>query len=429
MGSAPKAPDPVKTASAQFDYNTGAGIASGIINNPNIKNPYGEVNYSQSGTEKITLPNGQIVEVPRYTQTTTPNAAAQKQINQRNALVNQLMGQNAKTLGTDPTKGAPSWQSGYTASPIDSGYKSNANTLGFMGLSGPTQQMYNGQVNLGAYKPTNNAGDLNMDYTPEGGFSEDRRRVEEATMGRAGELLTQNRDQEVARLAAMGLAPGGEKYGRVSDQFEKSANDLALQSVLAGGQEQSRLLGEARSAGQFHNDAVGQGYGMEMGTTQANNDRLLAQAGFNRDTVAQNNAAKAADRQMQLAVTQMENARRTGDMEAYNKALEAHNNAQIQKTQIARDKATFSNTTRSAMVNEMQSKTNTSLNQLMALLGGTQFQNPNAPSYQGQGVQAPDYSGLVSSNYGQQVGQYNNMMSGLASLGGAFLGPFAKSIF
>jgi len=67
--------------------------------------------------------------------------------------------------------------------------------------------------------------------------STDRDRVEKAIVDRANPLLKSSRDSEVARLAAMGLVPGGEKYGRVADQFEKSANDLALGATIAGGAE------------------------------------------------------------------------------------------------------------------------------------------------------------------------------------------------
>ena len=101
------------------------------------------------------------------------------------------------------------------------------------------------------------ADDVQTTYANPEQFNESRARVEQAMMDRAGGLLGEQRDSEMARLAAMGLTPGGEAYGRVADQFERSSNDLAMSAVLAGGQEQSRLLGEARSAGQFYNQAYG----------------------------------------------------------------------------------------------------------------------------------------------------------------------------
>ena len=471
-GDAPDAPDPQKTASAQFDYNMGAGVASGIINNPNVVGPGGSTNYKQSSTETITLPNGQKVQVPRYTQTTTLSKAQQQQYNQRQAMISQLMGQTGKVMGQNPTAGAPKYQSTYNSGKLQTGFTAGAPTVGF-GNVNPTQQMYgqmtgntkaytdklnldeyNQQMALKGFNPSYTGGDLQTSYTPEGGFSEDRRRVEEAMMGRADALTKSTRDSEIARLSAMGLAPGSEKYGRVADQFEKAQNDRAMAAILAGGDEQSRLLGEARAAAGFGNQAMEQAYGMDMGLTQAQNDRIAQQMGFNRDTmnmnnasrtaeaqfgfgvnqaenarrmgeaefgrgtVAQNNAARETQANLQMAKTEMENARRRGDAQAYNAAKEAYNNATIAQTQMNAGKAQFSNQTRQAMIQEMLGLQGNKLNQLLSLMTGQQQSNPNAPSFQGQGVNAPDYSGLVSDNYAQQVGAYNNRMTGLAGLGG-----------
>jgi hypothetical protein len=228
-----------------------------------------------------------------------------------------------------------------------------------------------------------------------------------------------------------------------------------MQAILAGGTEQSRMLGEARAEAGFGNQARGQAYEMDMGLTaaenarrageagfrnnaigagwgmdtaenQAENARRMGEAEFGRGTVAQNNQAKQAAATIKMAQTEMENARRRGDAAAYNAAKEAYNNATLQQSALNRDKADFNNQSRQAMIAEMTGLQGTRLNQLMALLGGTQFQNPNAPSYQGQGVQAPDYTGMVSDNYAQQVGSYNNRMQAIAGLGKAAVGflPF-----
>lgn len=420
---APEAPDPDKTSSAQFNYNTGASAASGIINNPNIKNQYGTTNYTQAGTEKITLPNGQTVQVPRYTQTTTQAPEYKKQTDNRNDIINQLFGQTKDAINTDPTKGTPDWQTGYKSGTLKTDFTAGKPTLGFTGID-TNQQMYNGKPGTQGFDPTYTGKDLQTSYAPEDGFSSDRHRVEEAVMSRGGELLGKNRDSEVARLAAMGLAPGGAKYGRVADQFERSGNDLAMQAVLAGGTEQSRMLGEARAEGEFGNAAKGQGYGMDMGLTKAENDRRMGEAGFARDTVGQNNAARASEAQMTMARTEMENARRRGDAVAYNAAKQAYNQATMAQTGMNKDKAGFSNNVRNQQVAESLGISGSKFNQLMGMLSGTQMTNPNAPSYQGQSVGSPDYMGAVNNNYNQAVGQYNNQMTGymdLAKTGVGFL--------
>ena len=88
-GSAPSAPDPRKTADAQLNYELGSSQASGIINNPNTTDPYGTTRYNVSGYEKVTMPNGQTIQVPRYNQHTQLNARGQHHLNQQRTLSDQ----------------------------------------------------------------------------------------------------------------------------------------------------------------------------------------------------------------------------------------------------------------------------------------------------------------------------------------------------
>ena len=210
-GKAPKAPDPAKTAAAQGAWDLTTSQANSITNNANIVNPYGSTTYSVAGYETVTGPNGQQIQVPRYTQKQTLSPAGQKQFDDRNALISQLFGK------------VNSGQTGYGVANLDTKF-------------------------------------LRPD---EATMATNRQNVEKAMMDRASPLLEQSRNSEVARLAAMGLAPGSEKYGRVSDQFERSKNDLALGAVMAGGQEQSRLL-----------DLYNKGTGMS-------NEAKVAQTGMN----------------------------------------------------------------------------------------------------------------------------------------------------
>jgi hypothetical protein len=212
-GSAPKIPKPNDVAKAQsgWDLNTAAGNA--VLNNPNIENPYGKTEFTVSGYETVTGPNGQKMQVPRYTQKQTLSTEGQKQFDDRNALISQLYGK-AQTGG--------------------------------------------GSYGVGTL-------DTNFLRPDEATMATNRQNVEKAIMDRANPLLEQSRQSEVARLAAMGLAPGSAKYGRVADQFERSANDLAIGATMAGGQEQSRLL-----------DLYNRG-------TAASNDATATQTGMNRD--------------------------------------------------------------------------------------------------------------------------------------------------
>jgi hypothetical protein len=52
-GDAPDYPDPQETAQAQAQANIEAAIAQGIMNNANQQTPFGSVQYTQTGTQKV----------------------------------------------------------------------------------------------------------------------------------------------------------------------------------------------------------------------------------------------------------------------------------------------------------------------------------------------------------------------------------------
>jgi len=112
---------------------------------------------------------------------------------------------------------------------------------------------------------------LQDSYTPEGGFSADRQRVEDALMGRLG--TQRDRDMEALRtqLLNQGVNIGSEAYSRAMQDFDRTNTDMRTSAILASGQEQSRLLGEARGAGQFTNEARQAGFQNQLTGTGFNN--------------------------------------------------------------------------------------------------------------------------------------------------------------
>lgn len=69
--SAPKAPDPWQTASAQGAWNTFTAQQQQQMNMVGQNSPWGSLAYQQTGSTWITDPNGKRVEVPMYTANTT----------------------------------------------------------------------------------------------------------------------------------------------------------------------------------------------------------------------------------------------------------------------------------------------------------------------------------------------------------------------
>jgi hypothetical protein len=84
---------------------------------------------------------------------------------------------------------------------------------------------------------------------------------------------------------------------------------------------------------------------------------------------------------------------------------------------------------RGQSVQETLAARNQPLNEISALMSGSQVSTPNFMNTPQTPVSGVDYAGLVSNNYNQEMSAYNGMMGGLAGLGGSLLGGWAKSGF
>jgi len=89
-------------------------------------------------------------------------------------------------------------------------------------------------------------------------FSADRRRVEDAMLGRLNEQLGQDRASLEQDLANKGIAQGSEAYSNAMSDFSQREQDARTSALLAGGQEQSRLAELARQEAAFGNQARSQ---------------------------------------------------------------------------------------------------------------------------------------------------------------------------
>src|SRR5690606_26240823 len=134
------------------------------------------------------------------------------------------------------------------------------------------------------------------------------------------------------------------------ERLARQNTDARLATLLAGGDEQARMVGLARDAAGFGNQAA------------------LAQAAFG------NQAA--------LAQGQFGN-------------------------QAALTNAQFQNAARGQGLQEAYAARAQPLNEIFALMGGAQVQQPNFMNTPQTGVAGVDYTGLVNNQYQQQLNQYN----------------------
>lgn len=75
--------------------------------------------------------------------------------------------------------------------------------------------------------------------------------------------------------------------------------------------------------------------------------------------------------------------------------------------------------------NEAVQSHNQPLNEIIALMSGTQVQQPNTPAAPQAQVAGVDYTGLVNNQYQAKVNSQNQMMGGLFGLAAAPFGMFA----
>lgn len=182
--SPPPAPDYAGAAVAQGAANKETAIASSLLNNPNVNSVYGKQTW-EGGTDGSR---------PTLTQTLSPEQQSlyMKQLASKGLLA------DLGTQGAGALKGVVGTGVDFSGAP-----------------AAPT-----------AY--TNNSA---MPQASEA----IRRRVIDASMGRANEDYAKQTDQSNSDLIAAGIRPGSKAYADRQQMIERSRNDARNQAELAGG--------------------------------------------------------------------------------------------------------------------------------------------------------------------------------------------------
>lgn len=195
---------------------------------------------------------------------------------------------------------------------------------------------------------------------------------QQAILNRLNPQIEQNQKATQQRLANQGLAAGTEAWNNEMRQQGQQENDLYSQAALQG-------IGLDMSANQ-------QGYGQQLGQAGLYNSALA-------QDFSQGSAANAQNFNQDLQAGQFGNQ---ATLQNYQQQLAQYNQP---------------------------------LNQITALMSGSQIQNPQFQQYTGANVaaapmyQAAQNQGQYDQNaYAQQMAGYNSMLGGLSSLGGAAFG-------
>ena len=411
--SAPPAPDYAAAATAQGVANQNAAQQTAVLNNPNIISPYGNqtVTYDTAGGIDGT-------PQPTVTQTLTPEAqatlTAQQGTQRRLAdLGTQAADTASNVMGTPFNYNGPQIQTSL-------GQNMPVNYGPAMGQYGTA-----GSVGAGAY---GQAGDINADQYGNLKTGADMSGVakmpvnagmtgQQAIMNRLQPQLAQQSAATTQQLANQGITPGSEAYNNAMREQQQSQNDLLSQAALQGinldMSANQQGYGQAMGQAGLYNAAMGQGYGQDIGAQQLANQAIGQNYGQGVTSQNQANAAMG------------QNYGQAGNSAGlYNQAAAQQYNQNLGAAQ-------FGNTATQQAYQQQLAQYNQPLNQIAALMSGSQIQAPQFQQYSGGGqigaapvAQAATNQGNYNTAaYNAQMQSLGGLYSGLGSIAGAGLVP------
>ena len=144
------------------------------------------------------------------------------------------------------------------------------------------------------------------------------------------------------------------------------------------------------------------------------------------DSILQGGNAAEQEQGMRLNAANLWNTQRQGDAGLLSGQVAANNATNQQDVQNAFANANLANASRSQGLNEQAQLQQIPLNQLLAMMNGTQVNSPQFQPVTPTNIQpAPVFAATEAQNqaaqqqYQNQMGGFNNFLSGLAGLGGA----------
>ena len=239
--------------------------------------------------------------------------------------------------------------------------------------------------------------------------------AQQAIMSRLDPSIARNRTSTETQLINQGLRPGGEAYNNAINLLGQQENDQRTQAALQG-------IGLDFSANQ-------QGFGQATQQNAIANQASAQNLQNLQNYQQQQNAAQGLKFGQDLQSTQFANQALAQNLQNLQNYQQQQNAAQGLQFNQGLAGAQFGNTAeQNAFARAMQLR-GMPLNEITALMSGSQIQNPTFQPYQGQSVapapvaQAAAQQAQYGQNlYNQQMGQSNANTAGLFSLGGAGLG-------
>ncbi|GCD59763.1 hypothetical protein NBRC3280_2279 [Acetobacter pasteurianus NBRC 3280] len=422
MVSTPKAPSATATAQAQSQYNTNTAITQQLLNMTNQDTPYGSVSYDQTGTQSFVGADGKTYTLPKFTQTTTLNPEQQSTLGYTQDAANNIA-QTANSLSNDglsalsqpvDISGAPSLQtnpgSNYTSS-LGNDYSTalGNNYSTSLGDGYTTSLGDNYNTNIGNGYTTSLGPDYNTSFGTD--TSTEYNNAKNAVMDQLTPTLDRNAEATRAQELASGVRAGSAAYSAneqtIGDNYTRAAN----QATLTAQSVENQLFNQQEQQAAYTDNAL---------LNQANftNSAALNQAQFG------NSAALNAAQFGNDATLNQFNSQNNAALNQFN----SQNNAALNSAQFTNNadlnSANFNNDARSQYLSQYYQQRDQALNELSALLSGSQVTNATTgtTSTPQTNVAGVDYSGLVQNEYEAKLQNANNTMSGLFGIGSGLAG-------
>jgi hypothetical protein len=403
----PDPPNPQATAAAQTGTNVATAVANANLGQVNQNTPQGNLSYAQTDTFNWLDPStGQTYSIPKFTATQTLSPTGQATFDQsqqaqynlaalgseQSARLRQQFGTSlGSSLAGAPAfgdvnslTGAPQAQTSF-GTPGDTSIRSfaaNDPTLGSFGAAPDIQQSYQ-------------HGD---------DFSADRQRIESGLMQRLDPSLAQERNKYEQQLADQGIRYGSPAYENAMRNYSMQANDARLAAIGQGGIEQQRLSDIARQAGEFYNKGQQQAYEQAKGRGEFANQ------------AAQQQYEQAFGRGQFYNAGQQQNFAQEAMRGTFANAAQAQNFQQAQSAFNA------TNAARQQYLNEQFALRNQPINEISALLSGSQVSTPNFLNTGGPTIPTTDVAGLINRNFDQQMAASNQQAATANNIIGGLFG-------
>ncbi len=304
-----------------------------------------------------------------------------------------------------------------------------------------------GKINKEFVKSFDDAGPITRTYNTD--FSEDRDKVEQALMERLQPYIDRDNEAMRSQLLNSGVRQGSTAYSGAQGDFDRKVNDARIANILAAGQEQSRLVGLERDRATFENAAQNQDFqqkytraAFENQGLQFENDaqaqefgQLLSRAQFTNQGIQLGNAAQQQRFQQLLdRATFGNNALQQNFLNQFNVTQGNNqlaqqgfqNETQLLNAQMA--KLNAENQARQQYLSEQYALRNQPINEISALLSGSQVQSPQFVNTNMPTIPTTDTAGIINNNYQQQVAKAQaesafgqNILGGLFGLGSSMI--------